>query len=248
MKWDKPPMPRDQLLLISRSLDDAVPADHLVRVIELILGTLDWSEFTSQYHERLDELEEEYRRRFEALEPRGAAAGRAWEEEQENLLPRVRQKLADVRNRLAALQKAQALDRAGPPSRGADPCGAVGRAAAAAGQKGPSWAAGPGTIDQRGVSVRHEGELLLVSAGAAALLYGADCGREALPRPAGGALSLRGRPGCLRGLSTACTVCQWPVPAAHALQRPVRSASRSAPAAHGLARMPTAPQRALHRR
>ena len=45
-------MPREQIVLISRTLDEWLPAYHIVRTIEAILRDLDWSAFEAEYHDR----------------------------------------------------------------------------------------------------------------------------------------------------------------------------------------------------
>lgn len=47
--WSKPPESRDQLVLFSRRLDEVIEADHPVRLLDEILGSLDWSEFEKWY-------------------------------------------------------------------------------------------------------------------------------------------------------------------------------------------------------
>ena len=41
---------REQLVLFPTLLDEVVPQDHLVRVLDEILRALDWSEFEAEYH------------------------------------------------------------------------------------------------------------------------------------------------------------------------------------------------------
>ena len=53
MTWAMPPVAREQLVLFPTSLDEVVPQDHLVRVLDEILRALDWSEFEAKYHGRL---------------------------------------------------------------------------------------------------------------------------------------------------------------------------------------------------
>jgi transposase len=53
MTWAMPPVARDQLVLFASSLDEVIPDDHLVRVLDEILRALDWSEFEAKYHGRL---------------------------------------------------------------------------------------------------------------------------------------------------------------------------------------------------
>jgi transposase len=51
--WAKPPQDRSQLVLFSERLGDAISADHPVRLLEEILGRLDWTAWESTYHGRL---------------------------------------------------------------------------------------------------------------------------------------------------------------------------------------------------
>lgn len=46
----KPPQPRDQIELFPRTLDDAIPDDHPVRVLDELLDLCDFSQFEAQYH------------------------------------------------------------------------------------------------------------------------------------------------------------------------------------------------------
>ena len=50
MSWAVPPMDRDQLVLFTSSLDEVIPDDHLVRVLDEILRSLDWTKFEQAYH------------------------------------------------------------------------------------------------------------------------------------------------------------------------------------------------------
>ena len=43
-------MPREQLLLIATSVEDRIPDDHPVRLLDEILDRLDWSEWEAEYH------------------------------------------------------------------------------------------------------------------------------------------------------------------------------------------------------
>lgn len=52
MRWDQPAQPRDQLVLITTTLDDALPGDHVVRLLDEILGRLDWAAWEATYHGR----------------------------------------------------------------------------------------------------------------------------------------------------------------------------------------------------
>jgi transposase len=51
--WSKAPEDRGQLVLFPTRLDDAVAGDHAVRLLDEILGRIDWSEWEAKYHGRL---------------------------------------------------------------------------------------------------------------------------------------------------------------------------------------------------
>ena len=51
--WAKAPMAREQLVLISTTLDDRIPDDHPVRMFAQILGGYDWKPWESKYHGRI---------------------------------------------------------------------------------------------------------------------------------------------------------------------------------------------------
>lgn len=53
MRFARPPLSRDQLVLFPERLDQAIPADHSVRLVDEILGRLDWSEWEQRYHGRI---------------------------------------------------------------------------------------------------------------------------------------------------------------------------------------------------
>jgi transposase len=53
MQWSPAPQKRDQMVLFSRRLDDAVAIDHNVRLLDAILGRIDWSPWEAGYHGRL---------------------------------------------------------------------------------------------------------------------------------------------------------------------------------------------------
>ncbi len=53
MTWAMPPVARNQLVLFQEALDEVIPQDHLVRVLDEILRSLDWSQFEAEYHGRL---------------------------------------------------------------------------------------------------------------------------------------------------------------------------------------------------
>ena len=48
--WQDAPMPRNQLVLIPDSLEDTIPEDHPVRLIDELLDRLDWSSWEAKYH------------------------------------------------------------------------------------------------------------------------------------------------------------------------------------------------------
>jgi transposase len=50
--WARSPMPRDQLVLFSTTLDDRIAPDHPVRVYAELLDGVDWSVWEAQYHGR----------------------------------------------------------------------------------------------------------------------------------------------------------------------------------------------------
>ncbi len=50
MTWAMPPVARDQWVLFESSLDEVIPDDHLVRVLDAILRSLDWGPFEAKYH------------------------------------------------------------------------------------------------------------------------------------------------------------------------------------------------------
>lgn len=49
MDWFQAPEQRDQIVLFPTRLDDAVQADHSVRLLDDILGQLDWSQWEQRY-------------------------------------------------------------------------------------------------------------------------------------------------------------------------------------------------------
>ena len=49
MDWSEAPEQRDQIVLFPTRLDEAVPAGHLVRLLDDILGRVDWSKWEQRY-------------------------------------------------------------------------------------------------------------------------------------------------------------------------------------------------------
>ena len=47
--WQSAPIARDQLVLFPESLEDRIPSDHPVRVLDEILDTLDWTPWEAEY-------------------------------------------------------------------------------------------------------------------------------------------------------------------------------------------------------
>jgi transposase len=50
--WAQAPQGREQLVLFATRLDEALPAEHSVRLLDEILGRLDWSKWEAAYHGR----------------------------------------------------------------------------------------------------------------------------------------------------------------------------------------------------
>ncbi len=51
--WSPPPLDRQQAALFYPTLEDSLPADHPVRLLDEILDTIDWTAWETQYHGRL---------------------------------------------------------------------------------------------------------------------------------------------------------------------------------------------------
>lgn len=47
--WQDAPMPREQLVLFAETLEERIPADHPVRILDEILDQLDWSQWEAAY-------------------------------------------------------------------------------------------------------------------------------------------------------------------------------------------------------
>ncbi len=48
--WQDAPAPRNQLVLFTESLESRIPEDHPVRLLDEILGSLDWTSWEAKYH------------------------------------------------------------------------------------------------------------------------------------------------------------------------------------------------------
>lgn len=51
--WAQPPESRQQAVLFPRRLDEALPPEHVVRLLDELLGRLDWSRWEACYHGRI---------------------------------------------------------------------------------------------------------------------------------------------------------------------------------------------------
>jgi len=49
VRWQKAPVPRDQLVLFAECLEDRIPENHSVRLLDEILDVHDWSDWESEY-------------------------------------------------------------------------------------------------------------------------------------------------------------------------------------------------------
>ncbi len=52
-RWALPPEDRDQMVIFSRRLDDAVSSEHPVRLLDEILGRITWEKWEARYHTHL---------------------------------------------------------------------------------------------------------------------------------------------------------------------------------------------------
>lgn len=48
--WQDAPIPREQLVMFARRLEDVIPEDHPVRLFDEILNEVDWTVWESEYH------------------------------------------------------------------------------------------------------------------------------------------------------------------------------------------------------
>lgn len=48
--WQDAPIVREQIVLIPTTLDDRIPEDHPVRLVDSLLSKLDWTLWESYYH------------------------------------------------------------------------------------------------------------------------------------------------------------------------------------------------------
>jgi transposase len=52
-QWARAPQSREQMVLFAERLDEAVPSEHAVRLLDEMLSGLDWSKWEAAYHARL---------------------------------------------------------------------------------------------------------------------------------------------------------------------------------------------------
>ena len=52
-QWARAPQQREQMVLFAERLDDALPPEHAVRLLDEILSRIDWTNWEAQYHQRL---------------------------------------------------------------------------------------------------------------------------------------------------------------------------------------------------
>ena len=50
--WQDAPMPRDQIVLFAETLEERIPADHPVGILDEILDQMDWADWEGEYHQR----------------------------------------------------------------------------------------------------------------------------------------------------------------------------------------------------
>ncbi len=48
--WQDAPLPREQLVLFTETLEARMPEDHPVRLLDEILSRLDWTDWEAEYH------------------------------------------------------------------------------------------------------------------------------------------------------------------------------------------------------
>ncbi len=53
MQWARTPQSREQIVLFHERLDEVLPPDHTARLLDEILGQIDWSRWEADYHGRL---------------------------------------------------------------------------------------------------------------------------------------------------------------------------------------------------
>ena len=51
--WQDAPLPREQLVLFDETLEQRIPEDHPVRILDEILSALDWNEWESDYNGKI---------------------------------------------------------------------------------------------------------------------------------------------------------------------------------------------------
>ena len=51
-KWAQPPAPRHQVVLFTETLDDAIPQNYPIRLLDRCLDTVDWTLWENRYDGR----------------------------------------------------------------------------------------------------------------------------------------------------------------------------------------------------
>ena len=51
-KWAQPPAPRRQVVLFTETLDDAIPQNHPIRLLDRCLDEMDWTLWENRYDGR----------------------------------------------------------------------------------------------------------------------------------------------------------------------------------------------------
>src|SRR3954469_1490635 len=51
--WSQAPQKREQLVLFTHCVDDAIGPEHAVRLLDAILGRISWTRWEARYHGRL---------------------------------------------------------------------------------------------------------------------------------------------------------------------------------------------------
>ena len=75
-QWARSPEVRDQMVLFAERLDEAIPPNHSVRLLDAILERPDWGHGRSIYHEQHEAARVEHARRMATPEAKGKYARR----------------------------------------------------------------------------------------------------------------------------------------------------------------------------
>lgn len=55
-QWARAPQQREQMVLFAQRLDDALPPEHAVRLLDEILSRITWTKWEAAYHQRLTRI------------------------------------------------------------------------------------------------------------------------------------------------------------------------------------------------